>query len=980
MCMECGHEHGIKKEEIEVSEEVKKGRRTKIDIEIGMEFGKWKVIEINLKNKFNQNCSLCKCSCGRTELLITNSKIVNNETMQCKKCNDETSEKEIKVGEKYGEWEVLETGLRNKRGNQCSRIRCSCGRDEKIRVNSIITALTYNSCVKCARENEIIDDIKVGQKFGKWTVIEVGLRNKGEQYCSKVECDCGRSIKIVNNSLLRKGKSTQCGKCGSNVADIKVNDRFGKWKVIEIGLKGEGRSNASMCECDCGRTISSIKNYLLSNGKSTQCVLCATGRVDLNNGEKYDNWTIIEANIDNNGLWSSRCVCECGTERIIKNTIILNKETGKCNTCANMTTEEYKIAIQKSSGNITLADGEEYRGKYVRIKHICGTCLEEWMVEPAGILNGQMVCGKCRDQISQSFMATALQQVLRYYYTNTEYEYDLGFKGDAGRSSKYDIFVKELNLIIECQSGYHEDKVEFDKRKKEYAESLGYDFFDIDSREYSPLRACKVFFPNITMEEMQEIVDWNKCSRRQWSLKEAQELLNSGHGMMKVAELIEGATYGAIINAIVKEQLTKPIDYITITSKANKVIQLDLDYNYIKEFRIASDSEYSYGSVQSACNGHGNFKNNSHLTSGYLWYYEEDYKNLTPVLIEELIKETNREIEVEPIELDDETKGLFHAFIEDNPTTKFKVCSCCGKLLPCHELYFSKQDVGLYGFTSQCRTCKNEHYKQMQELAECGVYKIVNLITSRIYVGSANNIKKAEQECYNCLKIRNHPNRLLQEDIIKYGEDNFKFETIEIINEKDKLLERCQFWLDELKSYDESIGYNISPTAGNCLGIKKTIEQRKQMSIINTGRITSDETKEKLRITSTGRLHTIETKEKLRLINTGKKLSEETKLKISYAHKGKPNGRKGTTMSDESKKQMSISAMGKHNGSKNPASKLTEETVLEIFKLLDDGIKGIEIAEMFDINKVTVSSIKKGRNWGWLKEQYEKDKELNTAI
>lgn len=50
-----------------------------------------------------------------------------------------------------------------------------------------------------------------------------------------------------------------------------------------------------------------------------------------------------------------------------------------------------------------------------------------------------------------------------------------------------------------------------------------------------------------------------------------------------------------------------------------------------------------------------------------------------------------------------------------------------------------------------------------------------------------------------------------------------------------------------------------------------------------------------------------------------------------------------------------------------PNSKLSANQVNEIRELLKNGIKATEIADMFNINTGTVSKIKKGRLWAWLK-------------
>jgi DNA invertase Pin-like site-specific DNA recombinase len=54
-------------------------------------------------------------------------------------------------------------------------------------------------------------------------------------------------------------------------------------------------------------------------------------------------------------------------------------------------------------------------------------------------------------------------------------------------------------------------------------------------------------------------------------------------------------------------------------------------------------------------------------------------------------------------------------------------------------------------------------------------------------------------------------------------------------------------------------------------------------------------------------------------------------------------------------------------GSNNFNSKLTNTQVLEIRRLLKKGLGQIEIARMFGVSKQTISGIKTGDRWNWLK-------------
>jgi group I intron endonuclease len=141
-----------------------------------------------------------------------------------------------------------------------------------------------------------------------------------------------------------------------------------------------------------------------------------------------------------------------------------------------------------------------------------------------------------------------------------------------------------------------------------------------------------------------------------------------------------------------------------------------------------------------------------------------------------------------------------------------------------------------------------------------GIYQIRNLINGKIYIGSAINLKVRKYNHFYDLKNNKHHNIKLQRSYNKYGLDNFSFEILEYIENKSKLIEREQFYFDTIKPH-----FNISPTAGSTLGVKcsdelkmklslsqkgnKTLseEHKKRISLLNTGRIVSEETKDKFR-------------------------------------------------------------------------------------------------------------------------------------
>ena len=110
-----------------------------------------------------------------------------------------------------------------------------------------------------------------------------------------------------------------------------------------------------------------------------------------------------------------------------------------------------------------------------------------------------------------------------------------------------------------------------------------------------------------------------------------------------------------------------------------------------------------------------------------------------------------------------------------------------------------------------------------------GIYKIVCSVTGKIYIGSSINLWQRKIAHWRDLRGRAHHSRHLQRAWDKYGEVAFVFEVLELVLSP-FLIEREQYWLDKLRPYDHRRGFNISPTAGSCSGIKRSDEVRQMMS------------------------------------------------------------------------------------------------------------------------------------------------------
>lgn len=149
----------------------------------------------------------------------------------------------------------------------------------------------------------------------------------------------------------------------------------------------------------------------------------------------------------------------------------------------------------------------------------------------------------------------------------------------------------------------------------------------------------------------------------------------------------------------------------------------------------------------------------------------------------------------------------------------------------------------------------------------CGIYMIQNTINGKIYIGQSIDIELRFKSHKNKLERGNHDNIHLQKSWRKYGKEKFEFDIL-CECEEEKLNETEEYYIFELMTYNDKVGYN------------------KQYG------------------------------------GQSNRPTKETKEKLSKSHKGKNIGKNnnmfGKHHSDESKKKMSESKKGKYSGDKNP--------------------------------------------------------------
>jgi group I intron endonuclease len=190
------------------------------------------------------------------------------------------------------------------------------------------------------------------------------------------------------------------------------------------------------------------------------------------------------------------------------------------------------------------------------------------------------------------------------------------------------------------------------------------------------------------------------------------------------------------------------------------------------------------------------------------------------------------------------------------------------------------------------------------------VYKIINKINNKVYIGKSINPTKRFKAHINLAK--NHKGKYectkLYRSMRKYGFENFELEVI-------------QSFQIEKDSYDAEIKYII---------LYKSIENGLNIKPGGNGG------------SAGGKNHPM----------WGKKFSEESKNKMSISHIGIKD-------SEETKKLKSIS----HSGEKSHFAKLNNENVKIIKDELNNGSTITELAKRFNVTSTTIYYIKSGKTW-----------------
>lgn len=166
-----------------------------------------------------------------------------------------------------------------------------------------------------------------------------------------------------------------------------------------------------------------------------------------------------------------------------------------------------------------------------------------------------------------------------------------------------------------------------------------------------------------------------------------------------------------------------------------------------------------------------------------------------------------------------------------------------------------------------------------KELMARGIYKIINIVNNKFYVGSAVDLKRRKTRHFSELRSNKHNNRHLQAAWNKYGEQSFVFVVLEELAADADLLTAENVWLHAHvgKDYCYNIGVDATaPMQGMAGELSPTWGRKRTVSELAAQNWT-------------GKTHTPESKEMIRQHLIGKPRSATVRAKISATLMGEGN-------------------------------------------------------------------------------------------
>lgn len=217
------------------------------------------------------------------------------------------------------------------------------------------------------------------------------------------------------------------------------------------------------------------------------------------------------------------------------------------------------------------------------------------------------------------------------------------------------------------------------------------------------------------------------------------------------------------------------------------------------------------------------------------------------------------------------------------------------------------------------------------------VYKITNLITSRVYFGYTKTLQlRWRQHKILGGSKDNSKNYVLYNSMKKHGVNSFTFIAVGEFPTEQQALNAEMALIALYKSNCREFGYNMTIGGEGSNGYVPSLEQRQHHSQVMKGKFAGN------KHPMYGKNHSLETRKAQSKLMTGRYTKEKNPFW----------GRKH-----------SKEFINARSGEGNPCAKLTKDCVISIRADFDNGMKIPELSEKYKIHRRTISDIVRRVTW-----------------
>ena len=246
-------------------------------------------------------------------------------------------------------------------------------------------------------QSSVRPKIGVGFRVGKIIVTAATDQRKNGYMVWNCTCDCGGSI-FLDTRTLQRGTVRDCG-CETKVPPGRkdlTGKRFGRLVCLTPSKERDKRGGTQwLCKCDCGKECLAATHQLLCGYKKS-CGCMSHPPLKNYVGRRFGMLRVTEYAGKKNGQHRWRCLCDCGNEPIVGQTLLQSGRTKSCG-CNGKPPIEDLAGL--TFGKLTVLELAEWKNgtSYWRCRCNCGN---ETVVRYSNLVSGHTKSCGCMQKTS----------------------------------------------------------------------------------------------------------------------------------------------------------------------------------------------------------------------------------------------------------------------------------------------------------------------------------------------------------------------------------------------------------------------------------------------------------------------------------------------------------------------------------------------------------------------------------------------------